>query len=475
MTSAPPLVPMIVRGELIDTDCRDFGHFTAPAVEQHLDALLLPDPTALRDLHELKVSDIIDYLVELGEHLDIDRNTHIAEAVAASEVSDLYSAEIVREMYRVFPIALRRNILEELVEHNIDAACLEGWVEQDLSDRRIAVRAFGARAVHVIAGNGPIIALRTVINNALARSDAIVKLPANDPYAATAIALTMIDMSPHHPLTQHLSVAYWKGGDRTVEQPLYTSGKLEKIVAWGGLASMGSIREYLAPGIDLIALDPKLSASIVGREAFASDVAMNEAVTRAAIDVGYYNQAACVSARVLYVESGTDAAGIDAANRFGERLFTAIQQLPPEFSGPHPAFDPILREEINGLRHGLDFRVFGGRGNEGAVIVSQEQEVVDFSDRLGCRVANVVPVDHAADALRYLTVDTQTIGIYPNELKSRLRDECALRGGQRIVSLGSATAHGLAGPHDAIEILPRMMRWIRDDTADPLAVPLPGF
>ena len=473
--TATSAIPLIVRGTLIETDLRDFGHFTAPAVERHLDRLLLADPTALRDVHELEVADIIDYLVELGEHLEVERNPHVARAVAASEAGAQYSGEILREMYRIFPVALRREVLEELVEHNIDPACLRGWVERELHDRRMAVRAFGARAVHVIAGNGPVIALRTVINNALARSDAIVKLPANDPYAATAIALTMIDMAPDHPLTKHLSVAYWKGGDRAVEQPLYTSGKLEKIIAWGGMASMRSIREYLGPGLDLVALDPKLSASVIGREAFLSEEAMTEAADRAAMDVGYYNQAACVSARVLYVESGTDPAGIDNANRFGERLFAAIQSLPAEFSGPHPAFDPTLRDEINGVRHGQDFTVFGGRGSEGAVIVSQDEEVVDFSDRLDCRVANVVPVDRVEDALRYLTIDTQTIGIYPDALKSRLRDECALRGGQRIISLGSATAHGLTGPHDAIQILPRMMRWIRDDTSNLRAAPLPGF
>ena len=98
------------------------------------------------------------------------------------------------------------------------------------------------------------------------------------------------------------------------------------------------------------------------------------------------------------------------------------------------------------------------------MIVSQSEEPVDFADRLDCRVANLVPVDAAEDALRYLTIHTQTIGIYPDELKVRLRDECAVRGGQRLVSLGSATAADMIGPWDAIQLLSRMVRWLRDDT-----------
>src|SRR3546814_18853126 len=70
--------------------------------------------------------------------------------------------------------------------------------------------------------------------NAISRSDAIIKTPSNDPVTATAVARTMIDMDPDHPLTRHLSVAYWKGGDEEVEQFLYDPIGIEKIAAGGG-------------------------------------------------------------------------------------------------------------------------------------------------------------------------------------------------------------------------------------------------
>jgi hypothetical protein len=463
-------VPLVVRGEVITEGATEQGAFAAPALHRHLDRLVLRDPTRLRDLHELRTSEVLDYLVELGRHLDLDSNPHLQRALAMSGGGALYSPEILERIYRTFPEILRREPLEEYVERSIGSEYLDGWVDVDLVDRRMAVRAFGARAVHVIAGNSPEIALRTVINNAITRSDAIVKIPANDPYAATALALTMIEMAPDHPITRHLSVAYWKGGDASIERRLYDSRSIEKIVAWGGFASMRSIREYLAPGLDLVALDPKLSASLVGSAAFASEHALADAVSRAAADVGYFNQGGCVSARVIYVEAGTDREGIARANEFGRRLFEAIQALPADLSSSHPSFDPVLREEIAGLRHSTGFKVHGGRGDEGAVIVSQSAELVDFSERLDCRVANVVPVDSIAEAMRHLTIHTQTIGIYPDELKRQLRDECALRGGQRIVSLGAATAAGMTGPHDAIQVLSRIVRWLRDDTLIPTGV-----
>lgn len=464
MTTITETVPLIIRGKVIDAEPKDFGALWAPDPTPYLDDLVLSEPLGLADVHALSVKEIVAYLVELGERIQFDENVHVREAAAMAGRNSLYTREMLEGVYRRLPEMLQRDAVMDYVNHNIDAAFLDGWVDIGLHDRRTAVRAFGARAVHVIAGNSPQIAMQTVIANAVSRGDAIVKLPANDPYTATAIVRTMIDMAPDHPLTKHISLVYWKGGDANIEKRLYNPLNVEKIVAWGGFASMRSIRQYLEPGLDLIALDPKLSASIVGPEAFSSDEMTAEAVARAAADIGYFNQGGCVSARILYVASGTDPDGIERANRFGQMVHDAIQGLPSSLSSPHPAFDPVLREEIAGIKHSPDFKVFGGKNSDGAVIVSQAEEPVDFADRLDCRVANIVPIDKADDALQYLNIHTQTVGIYPDDLKTRLRDQCALRGAQRIVSLGAATSVGQAGPHDAIQVLGRLVRWLRDDT-----------
>lgn len=469
-TAAGDVIPLIIRGETIESDLVEHrargskSVFRAPDLTHYLDRLVLRDPLALKDLYKLSLDEIIDFLEELGTRLDHRTNEHVEKSLDLFIRSNVFSPEMARSLFGVLPRFLRRESVEEIVEENIGRAYLEGWVKRPMMDREVAVRAFGARAVHVIAGNSPIVALETILMNAVTRSDAIIKIPSNDPYFSVAVARTMIEMAPDHPLTRHVSVAYWKGGDETVERRLYDPRNVEKIVAWGGFAGMRSIRQYLAPGIDLVALDPKISGSIIGREAFASDEAMAEAASKAAADIGYMNQSGCVSAKTLFIETGTDAAGVEMANRFGRMVFEAIQTLPATLSSQHPAFDPALRSELDGIRYSDMFRIFGGKGSEGAVIVSQEDEEVDFSDLLDCRVANLVPVDSIADAMRHVTVHMQTIGIYPDSLKTQLRDECALRGGQRIVSLGGALAANFAGPHDAIEPLRRMVRWLREDS-----------
>ena len=122
-----------------------------------------------------------------------------------------------------------------------------------------------------------------VINSALTKCDSLIKAPSNDPFTAMAIVRTMIDLDPDHPVTRHVAVAYWKGGDTEVEREIYRPSRIDKLIAWGGSASMKHIQQYLVPGIELIPNNPKVSIAIIGREALESEVAMREAAIGVAL------------------------------------------------------------------------------------------------------------------------------------------------------------------------------------------------
>jgi hypothetical protein len=314
--------------------------------------------------------------------------------------------------------------------------------------------------VHVIAGNSPLIAALTIIRNAITRSDAIIKTPSNDPLTAAAIVQTMVDLAPDHPLTRHVSVAYWRGGDTEFEERLYQPANIEKIIAWGGFASVTHVLRYVQPGLELIALDPKRSATIVGPAAFGSEPAFADVARRIAVDVGALNQLGCVNARVVYV-----AAGHAEVNRLGQAVYEELQRLPESVSTKAKWFDPELRADIDALRASPDwYRVYGGSEGEGAVIVSQLSEPVEFHRRLSGRVANLVPIDEPHDAAAHMSAYTQTVGVYPESLKRELRDVLPLHGAQRLVSLGHAADPNVALPQDAIEPVRRMVKWIVDES-----------
>lgn len=481
MSDQPFRVPLIIRGEIIDDAESEHGGrrggvaFHAPDIAKHVAKLPLRTPSKMADLYALSFDDILDFLVELGGRLDFGQNRHVQEAFRLSCITSGLSESILRFHYAHLGALFDRDEMRRMMERSCGIDYLEGWVDQGQSlfpGLSARTRAFGARAVHVIAGNAPIVSILTVIRNALTRSDAIIKLPSNDPLTAVALVRTMVEMAPEHPLTRHISVAYWKGGDAATEAAIYDPRGIEKIVAWGGFESVKHVTQYLQPGIDLITQDPKLSGTIIGREAFADEATLAHVARRLALDIGAQNQEGCVSARVIYVESGTDDEGLERANRLGQLTFAALQALPDHLSTAHKAFDGALRAEIDGVRlNAEEYRVFGGRGSEGAVIVSQEDMPVDFSRQLACRVGNIVPIDSFETAVRSVNAYTQTIGIYPETLKAELRDRLAFQGAQRIVSLGgAATMQHNMERQDAIEPVRRMIKWVTEEQADGAAL-----
>ncbi|MEV8374762.1 acyl-CoA reductase [Kribbella sp. NPDC056861] len=465
-------VRAFVRGELVDGPTVSFGSGATSfqAVDPALLAgrITLTDPVLLNDVHQLTTDEIVDLLAEVGSRLVLDRNELLAESLELLRPFSNLTDGVLRATYEQIPSLFEAETVRAVAERTIGTAYLDGWVDHG----RGRVRAFGARAVHVIAGNNPIIAAITVVRNAICRGDGIIKLPANDPFTAVAIARTMAGVAPEHPLVRHLSVAYWKGGDEDFERRLYLPSQLEKIVAWGGFASVRHVTGYLQPGLELIALDPKLSATVIGPEALADEETMRRTAFLAAADVGLLNQEGCFNARVIYLAAGLDSAGIERANRWGELVHAELSRLPERVSAPAYRFDPALRADIQALRTSPDwYRVIGGSTDEGAVIVSQSSEPVDFQMTLSGRVVNVVPVADPLEAVRAMNTYTQTVGVYPESLKLKIRDTAPLYGVQRLVPLGFATHFRPELPQDAIEPTRRMMRWIVDEEPPPGAHP----
>ncbi|MNC21390.1 acyl-CoA reductase [Pseudomonas jessenii] len=470
-----PIAPMIIRGQIITDNLIEVGgrggdlSFLTPDANKYIDQLPLGNPARLADLYTLSFDDILDYAVELGKRLALDKNQYLQEACELSYRTAPTTPTIVKGSYMGLQNLLTREFITEMAESTVGIKYLEGWVPQTLLDgTELEVRCFGARTLHIVAGNAVSLSLWTIIRNMVLRSDAIIKAPSNDPFTALAIARTMVDMAPDHPLTKHLSVAYWKGGDEAFEQRLYQPQNLEKIVAWGGFASMKHVTKYIQPGLELISLDPKRSASIIGQETFDSEANMREAAVRLAADIGAINQKGCVCARVVYVQSGTDEQGLEKLNTFGQYVYDAMIGLPNTLSTTPKRYDQGLKAHVDALR--LDdewYKVIGGKEGEGAIICSQLPEPVSFSASLDDRTANLVPVDDLSEMMAAVDAYTQTVGVYPENIKDQLKDVLPLYGAQRIVSLGYAAAMKFAAPQDSIEPMRRMGKWISNQIAAP--------
>jgi hypothetical protein len=317
------------------------------------------------------------------------------------------------------------------------------------------MRGFPPRLIHVLAGNAPPVAPLTIVRGALTKGVNLLKLPSNDLMTATAILRTMAEIDPDHPVVRSFTAVYWRGGDEAVEGALFRPQYFDKLVAWGGEAAIRGAQKYLGPGFQLVSFDPKISISLVGREAFDSDERLDEAAEAAAIDATIMNQDACGASRFQFVEGD-----VEQVDRFCERLVRQlnVDRWVADAQGPPVPQD--LRVETDALRQLAPFyRVWGGYGGEGLVLRSDEP--VDWYPT--AKMVNVVPVSSLKEAVRFATVATQTVGIYPQERRTELRDALASAGVQRIVPLGGAFEGSLNGPHDDMIPTHRLLRWVVDE------------
>jgi hypothetical protein len=169
------------------------------------------------------------------------------------------------------------------------------------------------------------------------------------------------------------------------------------------------------------------------------------------------NQEACVCSRVQFIEGEQEQ-----VDRFCALLQSQLLDQ-VQYSGKAPPLPTEIAEEVDTLRTiGDDFGVWGQPDGGGLVIRSSEP--VDFHPIN--KTANVVHVPSLADALKYVNVATQTVGVYPFERAAELRNGLASGGAQRIVRLGEAGGQSIGAPHDAMYILHRLVHWIVNEDGD---------
>jgi hypothetical protein len=455
-------VSHVVQGRLVqgsDTEhaSRDLGaSFATPKLD--LDALVWPR-SQLPPASAVPVAEVVDLLVETGQRLDLDRNEFLQEALASMVEVNPLGHRILENCYRDLGQFLDRGLLEFEIDQTLGRDAIDGWRAVREPNGRISrVRAFPPRIVHVLAGNGPGVAALTIGRAALTKGVHLLKLPSNDLFTATAILRTMSQIDPTHPVVRSFSAAYWRGGDERVESILYRSQYFDKLVAWGGEAAIRHAVKYLGPGFELITFDPKVSMSLIGREAFASDETLRAVAALAAADVSLLNQDACTASRHQFVEAGT--ADVD---RYCALLAEELAIDRRYGAGRGPTTPPELRDATEVLREMEPlYRVFGGYDGRGLVVRSDEP--VDFHPT--AKTVNVVPVDSLADAVPFASVATQTVGVYPASRKTALRDALASAGVQRVVPLGGAMeGSGFGLPHDAMYPVHRFVRWVADEGA----------
>jgi hypothetical protein len=457
------LVPHVIKGEaLIEAQVEHRSRATGDVVMTpcvDLDSLIWPRSEP-GPAFETPIAEIVDFLAAVSDALNFDRNIYLREAAAHNLRCNHLGARILENCYRDMASFFAREAVEAEAEGALGSlTAVDGWQDRTVRGERVSMRAYPPRIVHILAGNAPIVPPITIVRAAISKGVHLLKMPSNDMFTATALLRTMADVGPNHPITRSFSAAYWRGGDASIENHIYRSQYYDKLIVWGGDAAVRHAMKYAAPGFEIISFDPKVSISLIGREIFASDAAIADAAARSAADIVAFNQDACSCARFQFVEGTSDQ--IDG---YCEQLVVAMgrqSRYGEGAGGPTPP--QAMLEELDMLSN-LEpvYRLFGRPDGRGMVIRSGEP--VSFNP-VG-KLVNVVEVGTLEAAMQYVTVATQSVGVYPRSRIPAVRDALARAGAQRIVGLGNVNAGPFGGlPHDGGWPVHRMMHWVVAEAA----------
>ena len=403
------------------------------------------------ELYSLPVDAVLDYLERIMDILLTDF-TRVLEVMETWQLTSEYPDAFIEQWFADVRSVFGKEEARQMIDNELSfggkpgGLFLDGWIE---TDSRAMVRAMPTRQLHITAGNVPEVPLLSTIRAILTKSCAAVKLPYGAVLPGSLFALAAASV-PDHPITTNLSIVYWQGGDDSVEDKLFTSGSFDRIIVWGSPEAVTSVQSR-ALFTRVVTLNPRYGVSLIGKEAFSS---LNEAAVLAAADVMIYDQKACTSSLVHYLE-GTE----EQANEYAEMLRETLSR----WDSKAPGFiTPSATGGIKRLRRGKYINAgwhINTREDDfssGVVVISGEFDILDHPMS---RLVVVRPVSSLEEALNYLSRYVSMAGVYPEQRRLELRDRILARGVSSVLPLGSCDRTWAGMPHDDMLVLSELVDW----------------
>lgn len=450
------------------------------------EAVIERDLDALVELYDLPFAEVLEWTAAVQRALDPELLFSVqAATLPIAEQPDAWHAAAFAAIPTLLdPATLRRTVDDELGAFGLpgtallDAFCplpveavelapvnrfadlvFEGTGHR-FQQRRPELRALPTRQLHITAGNSPHIPFLSALRAIASKSAAVIKSPSGAVLPGALLAVAAAAVAPDHPITRHLSVAYWRGGDPAVEGPFFAPSSaagaiqaFDRVVVWGAPGAVESVRAR-ALGTRVISFDPRYGASLVGREAYADPETLAHVARRVVCDALVANQKACIATQVLYAEGSEEQV---------HALASALQAALQSFDREAPNLvTPAQRGDVKRLMKGVfldaDWHVNEREGGFSSAVIVARQEF-KLSALPMCRFLVVRPVQALEEALPYFHPGVATVSVYPEPRRRALLTRLGARGVSNIVPLGHSGT-GFAGQaHDGMRVLSQLVDW----------------
>ncbi len=336
---------------------------------------------------------------------------------------------------------------------------LDGPRAEGYSVKRLRFAAPRGLAVHWLAGNVPLLGMLALSQSILTRNANLLKAASSHASVLPLLLDAFRGLEVRgggrvlrgDDVLASIAVVYF---DRHDEASAVAVSSLADVrIAWGGREAIEAVNRLPRTSTaEDITLGPKLSFAVIGREQLATPRLRARTAKRLAVDACVFDQYACASPHVAFIEEGGAVSVRDFAEEFATELGRTSARIPkgPIDEGTAAAvMRARLRGELLGeLWHGPDF--------DWTVVYHHRVEKLDPTYS---RVLSIVPVADVAQTLPFVSRDIQTIGTAIDGARGiEFCRQAALAGADRFPILGRMTYFD--APWDGMSIANRLTRWV---------------
>jgi hypothetical protein len=370
-----------------------------------------------------------------------------AKSLDTRELDDLPGIPFLR-------MWLRRGTLEPIIARELGSNALHGgWTEYG----RAKCKAFPLGVVgHWPAGNVEIQPILSMTCGLLGGNAALVRIPSALVDMTRHLIEKLVESDPGERLTRRIFMAAFDHRRQDLQEAM--AQVVDGAMIWGGEEAVLQIRALPFPHWTKIAVfGPRMSVAAMDAGAWSNPEEQKAWCLRMARDVWQFDQQACSSPQVLFLERG-EGQSIDQFLACLQRAFETENRAHPRRTIAAALTSEICQARASWLLNEPAHRALFPPGPDWTLLLGEGSDIPQPTQG---KTLTVLEVDDLLEAVSKFDGNVQTLGLgMANAGKEmELASLAGKQGVDRIVKLGRM--HVFIPPWDGVDLIRPMVRMVR--------------
>ena len=349
---------------------------------------------------------------------------------------------------------LRRGTLEPIITRELGRGALNGdW----MADGRARLKPYPVGVVgHWPAGNIEIQPILSMTCGLLGGNACLVRVPTGIRNETERLMEKLVQSDCNALLTRRIFMLVFDHNRKDLHQAMARS--VDGAMIWGGAEAVLDVRSMPFPHWARLAVfGPRISIAAIDADSWCKIEEREALCRRIARDVWQFDQQACSSPQVLFLEKKEGRTGYEFVQTL-QAAFESENRLHPRETIEAALTTAICRARASWLLEDVANRAVFPKGPDWTILWGDGPEIPQPTQG---KTLTVKEVTDLLDPIEMLDGNVQTLGlaIADPEKEARLASAAARNGVDRIVQLGRM--HVFIPPWDGVDLIRIMVRMVR--------------